>query len=263
MIKYFEDQPDCPALNSYQRLTKPLIEKRRRARINLCLTQLKEMIIDSGRHNIQNPKCKYEKADILELTVEYLQNMHFKQQMDKNVSKQSFNAGFDECLKQVQHFMKCLPLSDKLNNKTADNTTDRTQISQKLLTHLDFCRLELTHSDVDNDMDGQKEMTVDTDIDIDRYYDQNISAPNPSYSVIQHTRNYSSSVSSASSSSSTTGTVSPPTTPEPQRRPLPDTLPPDFIPEFRSMRANSVGLYESDRNGQCYELGADGVWRPW
>jgi hypothetical protein len=201
--------------------------------------------------------------------------MHFKQQIDRNVTKQSFNAGFDECLKQVQHFMKCLPFSDKLNhnaNNGAD-TADRNQISQKLLTHLDFCRLELTHNDVvADDADAQRpDASVDNhnmhNIDIDRYYDQNILNQN-TFSVIQHTRNYSSSISSTSSNSST-HTVSPPTTPEPRHRPMDSTststsqLPPDFIPEFRGLRANSVGRYETDRNGQRYELGADGVWRPW
>ena len=48
----FIEEADCPALH-YQRMTKPLIEKRRRARINGCLGKLKEMVIDSGRHNIQ------------------------------------------------------------------------------------------------------------------------------------------------------------------------------------------------------------------
>ena len=35
------------------RLSKPLIEKRRRARINTCLMQLKEMVIDSGEQSSQ------------------------------------------------------------------------------------------------------------------------------------------------------------------------------------------------------------------
>ena len=34
---------------SVSRLSKPLIEKRRRARINTCLMQLKEMVIDSNK----------------------------------------------------------------------------------------------------------------------------------------------------------------------------------------------------------------------
>ncbi|XP_054159456.1 transcription factor HES-4-B-like [Oppia nitens] len=291
MIKYFDDQTDCQA-NSYQRLTKPLIEKRRRARINLCLMQLKEMVIDSGRHYIQNPKCKYEKADILELTVEYLQNMHFKQKTETNETKQSFNAGFNECLKQVQHFLKCLPLSDKINNANNKNSTQSTSadnsstaaveqrqlISEKLLSHLDFCRTELTHSDVYEDLPPSQprpEHSMDIqnshNLNNERYYDQNILNSQPNgFSVIHHTRDYSSSISSTSSNSSTR-TVSPPMSPEPIRH-RPTTanshslstspqLPSDFIPEFRGLRANSLGQYE--HNGRCYELGADGVWRPW
>lgn len=49
MTKYFNSADDY----SNQRLTKPMIEKRRRARINQCLLQLKEIVIDSGRQRIQ------------------------------------------------------------------------------------------------------------------------------------------------------------------------------------------------------------------
>ena len=39
--------------NGAKRMSKPQMEKRRRARINTCLNQLKEMVIDSGKQNIQ------------------------------------------------------------------------------------------------------------------------------------------------------------------------------------------------------------------
>ena len=51
---------------------KPLMEKRRRARINQSLAALKALILDSAR--LENTKhSKLEKADILELTVRHLQ----------------------------------------------------------------------------------------------------------------------------------------------------------------------------------------------
>ena len=39
--------------NGVKRMSKPLIERRRRARINTCLMQLKEMVIDSGEQSSQ------------------------------------------------------------------------------------------------------------------------------------------------------------------------------------------------------------------
>lgn len=39
--------------NGVRRMSKPMMEKRRRARINQCLMQLKTMVIDSGKQNIQ------------------------------------------------------------------------------------------------------------------------------------------------------------------------------------------------------------------
>jgi len=92
-----------------KRMSKPMMEKRRRARINQCLMQLKAMVIDSGKQNIQNPKCKLEKADILELTVKYVQQLHqnrLNQQTDNNQTiLNDFVAGFAECAKQVEDFV--------------------------------------------------------------------------------------------------------------------------------------------------------------
>ena len=46
-----------------KRMSKPMMEKRRRARINRCLTQLKEMVIDSGKQNVQ--VCHHNYHDTL------------------------------------------------------------------------------------------------------------------------------------------------------------------------------------------------------
>lgn len=64
---------------SLKRTNKPLMEKRRRARINQSLAILKALILESAKTN--NPKSadgqpkhtKLEKADILELTVRHFQ----------------------------------------------------------------------------------------------------------------------------------------------------------------------------------------------
>ncbi|MGH0164831.1 UNVERIFIED_CONTAM: hypothetical protein FKN15_065421 [Acipenser sinensis] len=54
-----------------RKLRKPLIERKRRERINTCLDQLKEAVVGAFRLD----QSKLEKADILEMTVKHLQNI--------------------------------------------------------------------------------------------------------------------------------------------------------------------------------------------
>uniref|UniRef100_A0A1I7TFU9 BHLH domain-containing protein n=1 Tax=Caenorhabditis tropicalis TaxID=1561998 RepID=A0A1I7TFU9_9PELO len=53
---------------------KPLMEKKRRARINRSLSTLKQILIQD-EHKNSTAHSKWEKADILEMTVEYLQQL--------------------------------------------------------------------------------------------------------------------------------------------------------------------------------------------
>jgi len=58
---------------------------------------------------VQNPKCKLEKADILELTVKYVQQLHQNRLNEQTENNQTilndFVAGFAECAKQVEEFV--------------------------------------------------------------------------------------------------------------------------------------------------------------
>lgn len=91
-----------------RRATKPIMEKRRRARINQCLTELKVLILDAlnkdpSRHS------KLEKADILEMTVRHLQNIQ-RQHMVAAISTDpvvmtKFKAGFTECANEVSRYI--------------------------------------------------------------------------------------------------------------------------------------------------------------
>lgn len=112
-----------------RRSNKPIMEKRRRARINSCLNDLKTLILealkkDPARHS------KLEKADILEMTVKHLQNLQ-RQQMalatatDPNVANK-FRAGFSECANEVTRFLGGMDGLD-------------TAVQQRLLGHLANC----------------------------------------------------------------------------------------------------------------------------
>ncbi|KAJ1074791.1 hypothetical protein K5549_017965, partial [Capra hircus] len=54
--------------------SKPVMEKRRRARINESLAQLQSLLLDALRKE-SSRRSKLEKADILELTVRHLQSL--------------------------------------------------------------------------------------------------------------------------------------------------------------------------------------------
>lgn len=63
----------------HRKSRKPLMEKKRRARINDSLEALKEILLTNTVAVTQgNRPTKLEKADILEMTVRYLQMLHTK-----------------------------------------------------------------------------------------------------------------------------------------------------------------------------------------
>ncbi|XP_036670084.3 protein deadpan isoform X1 [Drosophila suzukii] len=108
---------------------KPIMEKRRRARINHCLNELKSLILeamkkDPARHT------KLEKADILEMTVKHLQSVQ-RQQLNMAIQSdpgvvQKFKTGFVECAEEVNRYVSQMDGID-------------TGVRQRLSAHLNNC----------------------------------------------------------------------------------------------------------------------------
>uniref|UniRef100_A0A8D0HRH8 Hes family bHLH transcription factor 4 n=1 Tax=Sphenodon punctatus TaxID=8508 RepID=A0A8D0HRH8_SPHPU len=122
--------PDKPkSANEHRKSSKPIMEKRRRARINESLGQLKTLILDalkkdSSRHS------KLEKADILEMTVKHLRNLQ-RAQMTAALSADptvlgKYRAGFNECMNEVTRFLS-----------TCEGVN--TDVRSRLLGHLSAC----------------------------------------------------------------------------------------------------------------------------
>uniref|UniRef100_A0A3Q4GIT9 Hairy-related 9 n=1 Tax=Neolamprologus brichardi TaxID=32507 RepID=A0A3Q4GIT9_NEOBR len=122
--------PDKPKnASEHRKSSKPIMEKRRRARINESLGQLKTLILDalkkdSSRHS------KLEKADILEMTVKHLRNLQ-RVQMSAALSADAtvlskYRAGFNECMNEVTRF---LSTSEGVNS----------EVRSRLLNHLSNC----------------------------------------------------------------------------------------------------------------------------
>ncbi|KAF8772046.1 enhancer of split m7 protein-like [Argiope bruennichi] len=93
-----------------RKASKPLIEKRRRARINRSLGELRAIVVPTPDKNLQMPNArppKLEKADILEMTVEYVKKMNEREKLRPENDVNGFNAGYKECLKEVCRFLEC------------------------------------------------------------------------------------------------------------------------------------------------------------
>ncbi|CAL1294449.1 unnamed protein product, partial [Larinioides sclopetarius] len=95
-----------------RRVSKPLIEKRRRARINRSLSQLVEMVAKPNKIQ-ENRTARFEKAYILEMTVEYVKKIKDKRILPEKLSydehETSFQDGFRLCMTEIQNFFKKFP----------------------------------------------------------------------------------------------------------------------------------------------------------
>lgn len=119
-----------------RRASKPLMEKRRRARINHSLAQLKSLLLDgNSKKESQNPRnAKLEKADILEMTVRHLQGIHQGHHLPPTHAMEvRFQEGFAECAREVSRFVCNSDVDDSLRSR--------------LLGHLASC-LASMHPDI-------------------------------------------------------------------------------------------------------------------
>uniref|UniRef100_A0A3Q3IEF0 BHLH domain-containing protein n=1 Tax=Monopterus albus TaxID=43700 RepID=A0A3Q3IEF0_MONAL len=108
----------CGDTQGITTVSKPLMEKKRRARINKCLDQLKSLLESYYSSSIR--KRKLEKADILELTVKHLRNLQ-KIQRSSASEFSDYQCGFRGCLANVNQY---LLMADNLNG------SDRWMLSQ-------------------------------------------------------------------------------------------------------------------------------------
>ncbi|XP_043473963.1 enhancer of split mbeta protein-like [Leptopilina heterotoma] len=108
----------------YKKITKPLLERKRRARINRCLEELKDLMVDALETEGENIS-KLEKADILELTVRHLQRLQTSRPSGLSISGSSnedasaesrWQSGFGHCAAEACRFLASLPgeTADKL-----------------------------------------------------------------------------------------------------------------------------------------------------
>lgn len=103
---------------------KPMLERKRRARINRCLDELKELMVTALAGDGENV-AKLEKADILELTVRHLHKLQRQQRLSANpvIDADRFRAGYTHCANEVSRCLAATPGVD-------------VALGTKLMTHL-------------------------------------------------------------------------------------------------------------------------------
>ena len=92
--------------HQYRKVMKPLLERKRRARINACLDELKDLMVYALQTEGESIS-KLEKADVLELTVKHLRKLKRQQMLAQNpgLELDRFHAGYTACATEVS---KCL-----------------------------------------------------------------------------------------------------------------------------------------------------------
>merc|ERR1712083_631684 len=96
--------------HQYRKVMKPLLERKRRARINKCLDELKDLMVYALQSEGESI-TKLEKADVLELTVNHMRKLKRQQQLQANPSldMDRYRAGFTACASEVSRFMASMP----------------------------------------------------------------------------------------------------------------------------------------------------------
>jgi hairy-and-enhancer-of-split protein len=109
----------------YRKVMKPMLERKRRARINRCLDELKELMVSALQAEGENVS-KLEKADILEMTVSHLHKLRRQQRLahaNPVINEDRFRAGFTHAANEVSRVLASIPGVD-------------ITLGTKLMTHL-------------------------------------------------------------------------------------------------------------------------------
>ncbi|CDQ81375.1 unnamed protein product [Oncorhynchus mykiss] len=113
--------------NELRKTLKPLLEKKRRARINDSLGQLKTLILPLvGKDNA--PYSKLEKANILEMTVRFLRDLPSS---SVKSSSDSYKEGYKACLQRVTAL---IPKTNLDKDSCQRSSRAFPQIQQRLLS---------------------------------------------------------------------------------------------------------------------------------
>ena len=109
----------------YRKVMKPMLERKRRARINKCLDELKDLMVNAMQNEGEDV-AKMEKADVLEVTVNHLKKLRQRGQLTMKPlpnSQEKYREGYTKCASEVS---RCLASIEGVD----------VTLGTKLMTHL-------------------------------------------------------------------------------------------------------------------------------
>ncbi|XP_060600948.1 enhancer of split mgamma protein-like [Ruditapes philippinarum] len=97
--------PKADDMSYAKKIRKPMIEKKRRERMNKSISHLKSLIAQTIHQNTA-PMTRVDKADILELTVYHLTQLQ-QQQQSVTMAKEAaaYNAGYKACAREAVTYL--------------------------------------------------------------------------------------------------------------------------------------------------------------
>uniref|UniRef100_A0A8C6UQV4 Transcription cofactor HES-6 n=1 Tax=Neogobius melanostomus TaxID=47308 RepID=A0A8C6UQV4_9GOBI len=218
-----KDLPETDEDEPLYGVRKPLVEKKRRARINESLQELRGLLADTDFH------AKMENAEVLELTVkkveDILKNRNQESERLNREASERFAAGYIQCMHEVHMFVSSCPGIDA-------------NVAAELLNHLLEC-MPLNEDHLQDVMD----VISDT-------HNSSISSSSSSSSSSSTSSSSSSSCSSNSALSPAPSTISS----EDLCSDLDDT-----DSEHNQRTAERLG----GREGQAKVAYPWSMWRPW
>ncbi|XP_040574362.1 enhancer of split mbeta protein [Lepeophtheirus salmonis] len=102
-----QDPPPMSRTYQYRKIMKPLLERKRRARINKCLDDLKDIMVSYLQAEGESI-TKLEKADVLELTVRHLKKLKANNALGLTPEATyagTFQAGYSQCASEVSKYL--------------------------------------------------------------------------------------------------------------------------------------------------------------
>lgn len=121
----------------YRKVMKPLLERKRRARINKCLDELKELMMSALVEENGEISSKLEKADILEVTVNYLNKLKNSDSLVLTPSvtySHRFRSGFSACASEVARFLSTPDLG--VDRRAVDHVLSQMSNSVRIVDNL-------------------------------------------------------------------------------------------------------------------------------
>ncbi|XP_068173842.1 hairy-related 13 [Antennarius striatus] len=101
------EEPESGAEKVDRKIRKPLVEKKRRARINDSLHELRTLLADAELHS------KMENAEVLEVTVRRVEDILRSRTRESDVltreASERFAAGYIQCMHEVHMFVSTCP----------------------------------------------------------------------------------------------------------------------------------------------------------